>query len=74
LNGKEKLLGCGGRCPAAAGFADLPLYAVLVVRHRAGGSWFYAVITAFVLTYIGGMAAKMRESILSFFSSFFLLC
>ncbi len=25
----------------------------------AGGSWFYAVIGAFVLTYIGAMAAKM---------------
>lgn len=35
------------------------LESVTAVIVTAGGSWFYAVIGAFVLTYIGGMVANM---------------
>lgn len=35
------------------------LESVTAVIVTAGGSWFYAVIAAFVLTYIGAMAAGM---------------
>ena len=35
------------------------LEGITAVIVTAGGSWFYAVIGAFVLTYLGGMAANM---------------